>query len=119
MVAAFIYFYWFARLWMFDLLSGRGGVAAGWDDYVSALERLAQSPRSQDGIDAEMLGVIGMTSALVWSLMARQRSETEEAARVATQRFARELKRLFLFGALRPEAWPDLAREFVEADPGA
>lgn len=101
-----------ARIWMFQLLSnGREPEPGGWADYVSALERLARSPRSQDGIDAEMLGVIGMTSALVWSLMASQRTDDEEGAGAETRRFARELKRLFLFGALRPESWPELAAE--------
>lgn len=100
-----------ARLWMFDLLAGKNQTG-GWRDYVGSLERLAQSPRSRDGVDAEMLGVIGMTSALVWSLMARQRSGDEETARAETERFATELKRLFLFGALRPEAWPELVAEF-------
>ncbi|MBW1885432.1 MAG: TetR/AcrR family transcriptional regulator [Deltaproteobacteria bacterium] len=100
-----------ARLWMFDLLA-ENNQAGGWSDYVGSLERLAQRPRSQDGVDAEMLGVIGMTSALVWSLMARQRSGDEETARAETERLATELKRLFLFGALRPEAWPELAAEF-------
>ena len=69
---------------------------------------------SQDGIDAEMLGVIGMTSALVWSLMSRQRATDEQTALADTERFATELKRLFLFGALRPEAWPDLVAEFED-----
>lgn len=101
-----------ARMWMFRLLSDQDETAAkGWEEYVEALERLARSKRSQDGIDAEMLGVIGMTSALVWSLMARGRTSTEAEAQDQTDRFARELKRLFLYGALRPAAWPDLAEE--------
>ncbi len=100
-----------ARLWMFQLLAGQGATVAGWDDYFGSLQRLAESPKSQSGIDAEMLGLIGMASALVWSLMARQRSDTEEEARAETQRFARELKRLFLFGTLRPEEWPELAAQ--------
>lgn len=104
-----------ARLWMFQLLTDQNETGAGWEDYLKALERLAESPRSQEGIDAEMLGVIGMTSALVWSLMARQRTNNEDEARAQTQRFARELKRLFLFGALRPSAWPDLVAEFEPA----
>jgi AcrR family transcriptional regulator len=104
-----------ARIWMFHLLRDDAAVAKpGWDEYVSALERLADSPRSQDGIDAEMLCVIGMTSALVWSLMVRQRTSDEEQARAETGRFARELKRLFLHGALRPEGWPELAAELGE-----
>jgi len=101
-----------ARTWLFQLLAGHSGIARGWEDYVSYLEHLAQGPRSQDGIDAEMLGIIGMTSALVWSLMALQRTNSEEEAREETQRFARELKRLFLYGALRPESWPELTAEF-------
>jgi AcrR family transcriptional regulator len=101
-----------ARIWMFHLLHDGAAVAKpGWDEYVSALERLAGSTRSRDGIDAEMLSVIGMTSALVWSLMVRQRTSDEEEARAETSRFARELKRLFLYGALRPERWPELVQE--------
>ena len=104
-----------ARIWMFHLLDGkRGGMDGGWEQYVGALERLAKSERSQDDVDAEMLGVIGMTSALVWSLMATQRNRSERAARAETQRFARELKRLFLYGALRPEAWPELVEDLRE-----
>jgi AcrR family transcriptional regulator len=104
-----------ARVWMFWLLSnGSEPEPEGWADYVSALERLARSHRSQDGIDAEMLGVIGMSTALVWSLMARQRAASDEEARGQTLRFARELKRLFLFGALRPESWPEFTAEFED-----
>lgn len=105
-----------ARIWMFGLLSeDREATTEGWSDYVSAMERLAKSPRSQDGVDAEMLGVIGVSAALMWSLMSRRRTDDPETARVETRRFARELKRLFLFGALRPERWPELAAE-IERD---
>ena len=62
--------------------------ADGWDDYVGALERLSKSGRAQEGVDAEMLGLIGMTSALVWSLVAEARNRSPEAADVETQRFA-------------------------------
>jgi AcrR family transcriptional regulator len=96
-----------ARLWMFHLLSQQSREGQGWDDYIESLDRLAKSPRSQTGIDAEMLGVIGMTSALVWSVMARQRSGSEEAAQADTDRFAAELKRLLIRGTLLPEYWPE------------
>ena len=104
-----------ARLWMFHLLRDAPTVSKpGWDEYVKALDRLAASPKSQDGIDAEMLCVIAMTSSLVWSMMVRERTDDAESARRETDRFARELKRLFLHGALRPEAWPELARQLEE-----
>ena len=109
-----------ARVWLFQLLSRSGERAPdGWEDYVSYLDQLARSPRSQDGIDAEMLGVVGMSAALVWSLMVRQRTESEAEARAETLRFANELKRLFLFGALRPASWPQLAADLEgEEGPG-
>ena len=104
-----------ARLWMFQLLNERDTSVIGWDDYVRSMERLAESPRSQNGIDAEMLGLIGMASALVWSLMSRQRSDDDAESRAQTRRFAREMKRLFLYGALRPEEWPELVSELAES----
>jgi hypothetical protein len=50
-----------------------------------------------------MLGVIGLTSSLVWSVMARQRTGSKKAAAEETNRFAGELKRLFLVGTRKPE----------------
>ncbi len=104
-----------ARIWLFHLLRNHDAVSKpGWDEYVAALEGLAESPRSQDGIDAEMLCVIAMTSALVWSLMVQQRTSCEAEARAETNRFGRELKRLFLHGALRPGDWPELEDDLSE-----
>jgi AcrR family transcriptional regulator len=104
------------RSWLFALLGEPGQGAAGesntgWLEYLEAMERLARSPTSREGIDAEMLAIIGVSSAVMWSLLARHRPGTEADARRDTARFARELKRLFAFGALRPEAWPELVRE--------
>ena len=87
-----------ARLWMYHLLADQSRPPLGWRSYIESLERIAKSPRSLPGIDAEMLGVIGLTSSLVWSVMARQRAGSEKAAAEETDRFAGELKRLFLTG---------------------
>ncbi len=92
-----------ARLWMFHLLAEESRPRRGWGGYLESLEQIAKSPRSLPGIDAEMLGVIGLTSSLVWSVMARQRAGSEKAATEETNRFADELKRLFLAGTRKPE----------------
>ncbi len=92
-----------ARLWMFHLLSGQSRAREGWDSYLESLDRLAKSPHSLPGIDGEMLGVIGLTSALVWSVMARQHAGDEALALAETNRFAAELERLFLNGTRSPE----------------
>ena len=92
-----------ARLWMFHLLADQSQPPRGWGSYVESLERVAKSPRSQPGIDAEMLGVIGLTSSLAWSVMVRQRAGSEKAAADETNRFAGELRRLFLTGTRKSE----------------
>jgi AcrR family transcriptional regulator len=107
-----------ARLWMFHLLSGETRAREGWDGYIESLENLAKSPHSLPGIDAEMLGVIGLTSALVWSVMARQHAGSEELESLETTRFANELKRLFQNGTRRPEYLAPVSREGDEADQG-
>jgi AcrR family transcriptional regulator len=92
-----------ARLWMFHLLANESKPRRGWEGYLESLEGMAQSPRSLPGIDPEMLGVIGLTSSLVWSVMAGQRTGSKKAADAETDRFAGELKRLFLTGTRKPE----------------
>ncbi len=99
-----------ARLWMFHLLAGETRVREGWDGYIESLDRLAKSPHSLPGIDAEMLGVIGLTSALVWSVMARQHAGSEEQALLETNRFAEELKRLFVNGTRKAETVAAIAQ---------
>ncbi len=95
-----------ARLWMFHLLSGQSRPREGWGDYIGSLEQLAKSPHSLPGIDAEMLGTIGLTSALVWSVMSRQHAGSEKTALAETDRFAAELGRLFLSGTRKSEHLP-------------
>jgi len=95
-----------ARLWMFHLLAGQSRPREGWGDYIESLRQVAKSPQSLPGIDTEMLGIIGLTSALVWSVMSRQHAGGEKAASAETDRFAAELSRLFLAGTRKPEHLP-------------
>jgi AcrR family transcriptional regulator len=92
-----------ARLWMFHLLAGQSRPREGWGHYIDSLEQMTKSPQSLPGIDAEMLGVIGLTSALVWSVMAGQHAGNEKVTLAETNRFGAELSRLFLNGTRKPE----------------
>jgi len=97
-----------ARLWMFHLLAGQSRPREGWGDYIGSLDQIAKSPNSLPGIDAEMLGVIGLTSALVWSVMTHQQDGDDgDVAAVETDRFAAERKRLFLAGTRKPGHSPE------------
>lgn len=98
-----------SRLWMFQTLHEIPMPHdEGWSRYVRELRRVTDSPRTQDGIDPEMLGHILTAAAHVWSLRVRALSENDEEVRAHTERFIRELTRLLLFGAMRPEDWPEM-----------
>src|SRR5262249_45500078 len=75
-----------------------------WADYVGRVRELAASAATRAGVDPEMLAVILLGATMLWSL--RVQSGAESAA--ATARYRRELKRLMLYGVVRPEAHGDL-----------
>lgn len=104
-----------ARLWMFQMLSDiQLPSHEGWERYLKTMRGFAASDRTQDGIDAEMLAHILVASTLVWSLKARGKLSDPAALREAAGRFSREVKRLLLFGAMKPDKWPELVAELSE-----
>ncbi len=108
-----------ARLWMFHLLADESQPRRGWGGYLHSLEKVAESPNSLPGIDAEMLGIIGLTSSLVWSVMAGQRTGSKKDAAEETDRFAGELKRLFLAGTRKPVRHGGKARRNLASKPSS
>lgn len=96
------------RLLLLQMLSQNPIPRPAWDRYVGEIRRLAESDGGRDGVDSEMLGTILMCVGILWPLLARMRFDTDEAARRATDRLTREVKRLLLHGMLRPGKWPEL-----------
>ena len=97
-----------ARLWIYELLSDEPHRSSpAWDAYVSRVDAFAKSGAARQGIDAGMMAFILVAAPLLWSLWSRAGAGGEQAQ---TARFAREFKRLLLFGALRAESWPELTQ---------
>jgi hypothetical protein len=86
--------------------------------FLQETRGLVEGGGARGGADPEMLGHLLMGVALLWPLHARIEFEDAGARRAATARLARELKRMLLYGLLRPEEWPGLAAE-VERVPDA
>ena len=97
-----------ARLALHLLLSESPFPRAAWNRAVSEVRKIAEGAGGREGVDPEMLLHVLMASGILWPLHARSEFEDAASARRATERLARELKRLLLFGLLRPEAWPEL-----------
>ena len=103
------------RLTLHHLLAENPFPIAGWERFVDQLERLARSSRSEEGIDAEALGHILMAIAVLWPIQLRALEGNIDPTDAA-ERLAREIKRLLLFGVLRPERWPELV-DSLAAEP--
>jgi AcrR family transcriptional regulator len=105
-----------ARLWVHDILGSRDGEPSeSWATFIATLEASTKSGGTRDGIDPEMLGRILLGAPLVWSLWASRKAMAEEERRQLVQRLGREIKRLLLFGVMKPEAWPEMVAELEAA----
>jgi AcrR family transcriptional regulator len=94
------------RLSLFRMLGGIPHPSEDlWHDYLDRMRQFAASPGTQPGIDGEMLAVILLGATLLWSL----RVQSGGASPATTRRYLRELKRLMLYGVLRPEEHADVA----------
>jgi AcrR family transcriptional regulator len=104
-----------ARLAIYWLLSESPIPRAGMDLFLQETRRLVEGGGARDEADPEMLGHLMMGVAVLWPLHARIEFEDAAARRAATARLARELKRVLLYGLLRPQDWPQLVGEVASA----
>ena len=105
-----------ARLALHLMLSESPFPREALESAVAEVRKIIAGPGGQDDVDPEMLLHVLMAVAILWPLHARIEFENADAARRATQRLTRELKRLLVYGLLRPSAWPDLV---ASLEPGA
>ena len=108
-----------ARLALHLMLSESPFPREAWERAESEVRKISEGPGGQDGVDAEMLLHVLMAGAILWPLHARTEFEDAGAARRATQRLTRELKRLLLYGLLRPSAWPELVASLEPEAPAS
>jgi AcrR family transcriptional regulator len=107
-----------ARLALHWLLSDSPIPRPGMQLFLEQTRGIVAGGGARGDADPEMLGHLMMGVAVLWPLHARIEFEDEAARRAATARLARELKRLLLYGLLRPEAWPQLVAQ-VDGAPRA
>jgi AcrR family transcriptional regulator len=104
-----------ARLAIYWLLSETPIPRAGMHLFLQETRKLVDGGGARDDADPEMLGHLMMGVAVLWPLHARIEFEDADARRAATARLARELKRVLLYGLLRPADWPKLVDEVASA----
>jgi AcrR family transcriptional regulator len=101
------------RVSMFRLLAGVPQPTDYWAGYIAWVERFTGDSPGRASVDAEVLSVILLGGMLLWQLGVHGRP----ADAAGLRRLKREIKRLLLFGAVRPEANPDLLAAIGAARP--
>ncbi len=105
-----------ARLWMYQLVSGNHLSARDSQQaYQGFMEQRLLGDSTRDGIDAEVLAQFLLGAVLAGSLYAQSEMSEERPLAEYAARFSAELKRLLLYGVMKPERWPGLVSAVKDA----
>jgi AcrR family transcriptional regulator len=98
-----------SRAWLFELLSSsRPANDRFWRQFESSFEQLAKTSYARANIDTEVVSVLMLAGIFIWPLWARAHARNSRQRQQMTQRLAREVLRLSMYGTLNPDKFPEL-----------
>lgn len=99
------------RIWLLQLLSSPDPASDPfWREYAGSLGRFTQTDLAVEGVDAEVLSVLMLAGSFLWPVWARSHAQSEEERRALSRRFSQEALRLCMYGSVRPECFPQVAK---------
>jgi AcrR family transcriptional regulator len=105
------------RVWLLQVLSSPDPTSDPfWKEYEGSLARFARTKLAQDHLDTEVLAVIMLAGTFLWPVWARAHGKGSKDRRRLAYRFAQECLRLCMYGTLRPENYPRIARRLKSAN---
>jgi AcrR family transcriptional regulator len=105
------------RIWLFEVLSSPNpGDDLFFRQFKQTTQQLAESEFSQEGIDVEVLSVIFLAGYFLWPEWVRAHATSAEDRQAMAARMRREVLRLFMFGVLKSENFPQL-KDLLEKEP--
>ena len=106
------------RVWLLQLLATPDPTTDPfWREYSSSLARFAETDLAQENVDAEALSVMIISGTFLWPVWTRSQARDEGERRKLARRFAQELLRLSMYGSVKPEKFPDVARRLRGGKP--
>lgn len=105
------------RIWLFEVLSSPNpGDDLFFRQFKQTTQQLADSEYSQEGIDVEVLSVIILAGYFLWPEWVRAHASSDGDRQAMALRMSREVLRLFMFGVLKSENFPQL-KDLLEKVP--
>jgi AcrR family transcriptional regulator/transposase len=103
------------RAWLLNVLSSpEPANDLFWREYQSSAERFDSTTLSQHNVDTEVLSVIALAGAFLWPVWARAQYGATQDPGALARRFAEESLRIAMYGNLRPERYPAIAKRLAE-----
>ena len=109
------------RVWLMQVLASPDPSADPfWREYCGSFGRFAASELAEPGIDVEAVSVMNLAGVFLWPIWARSHDADGKGRAKLSRRFADECLRLSLYGTMKAEAFPEIARRLggVEAPAG-
>jgi AcrR family transcriptional regulator len=106
------------RVWLLQLLSSPDPSSDPfWKEYEGSIARFAQTHLAQPHVDSEALSVMMLAGTFLWPVWAHSHAaDAGERERLA-YRFAQECLRISMYGTMRREHFPDVARRLERTGP--
>ncbi len=97
------------RIWLFEVLaSPNPGDDLFFRQFKQTTQQMVDSPYSQAGIDVEVLSVIILAGYFLWPEWVRAHAGNADERQAMAGRMRREVLRLFLYGVLKADEFPQL-----------
>lgn len=88
-----------------------------WREYEGSQETFAATPLAQENVDTEVLSVIMLAGMFLWPVWVNAHAKTPKERRELSRRLTQEVLRLSMYGSLRPERYPEVAKRVNAAKP--
>ena len=107
------------RVWLFEVLSSEDPSSDPfWRAFVGSYQRFAATNGAQANLNTEVLAIIMLASTFLWPVWVRAHAKNEAERRKLALGFSNECMRLSMYGSLKPELFPEIARHLQDVSSG-
>jgi AcrR family transcriptional regulator len=104
------------RVWLLQVLSSPDPATDPfWREYQSSFQRFSETELAQDNVDTEVLSVMMLSGNFLWPIWARSHAKSETETRELARRFVDEIMRLSMYGTVRSERFPEVAKRLKQS----
>ncbi|MFD1613230.1 TetR/AcrR family transcriptional regulator [Sphingomonas tabacisoli] len=99
------------RIWFLQLLASEHPDEDRFmHQYLESFRAFAETEYAVPGIDSEIVTLMTLSANFLWPVWAKAHEKSDEERRKLARRFVDEALRMSMFGTMRAERYPELAR---------